>query len=300
MKVLQFTIPVAHDKSVIAQQDELPYFYPHLHRHKEAQVTWILAGEGTLIAGNNMHAFQSGEIYVLGADQPHLFKSSPEYFQAGNKRVIKALTIFFDPNGSLSPLFDLPEMKAFKDFLQQNQQGFKLPAEYADKVSRNMLDIQGTSGPDQMIHFLQLLRILQGIPSKPEPLSASGISPGIRESEGIRISNIYNYILQHYSEDITLDDVAREACMTPQAFCRYFKKHTRHTFISFLNEMRINEACKKLTLNKYESISVVAYKCGFTSITNFNRVFKSVMGNSPRGYLDSYLNKVGGFRVIEE
>jgi AraC-like DNA-binding protein len=37
----------------------------------------------------------------------------------------------------------------------------------------------------------------------------------------------------------------------------------------------------------------VAYKCGFTSITNFNRVFKSVMGNSPRGYLDNYLNKVG-------
>ena len=293
MKVLQFTIPVAHDKSVIAQQDELPYFYPHLHRHKEAQVTWILAGEGTLIAGNNMHAFQSGEIYVLGADQPHLFKSSPEYFQTGNKKAVKTLTIFFDPNGSLASLFDLPEMKLFKDFIQQNQQGFKLPTEYVDKVSHAMLDIQNTSGPDQMIHFLQLLRILQCIPVKHEPLSASGISSGITESEGIRISNIYNYILQRYSEAITLDDVAREACMTPQAFCRYFKKHTGQTFVSFLNGMRINEACKKLTGNKYESISVVAYKCGFTSITNFNRVFKTVMGNSPRGYLDSYLNKVG-------
>ncbi|MDB5023680.1 MAG: helix-turn-helix protein [Mucilaginibacter sp.] len=294
MKVLQFTIPVAHDKSVIAQRDELPYFYPHLHRHKEAQVTWILAGEGTLIAGNNMHAFQSGEIYMLGADQPHLFKSSPEYFQSGSKKGIKALTIFFDPKGSLTSLFDLPELRALKDFLQQHQQGFKLPAECVEKVSANMLDIQRSSGPDQMIHFLQLLRILQGIASKPEPLSAFGISPGITESEGIRISNIYNYLLQHYSQAITLDDVAREACMTPQAFCRYFKKHTRHTFISFLNEMRINEACKKLTGNKYESISVVAYRCGFTSITNFNRVFKNVMGNSPRGYLDSYLNKVGG------
>ncbi|MDB5142737.1 MAG: helix-turn-helix protein [Mucilaginibacter sp.] len=293
MKVLQFTIPVAHDKSVIVQQDELPYFYPHLHRHKEAQVTWILAGEGTLIAGNNMHAFQSGEIYVLGADQPHLFKSSPEYFQSGNKKAVKTLTIFFDPNGSLSSLFDLPEMKVLKDFIQQNQQGFKLPSAYVDRVSRTLLDIQNASGPDQMIHFLHLLKILQGIPFKPDPLSASGISSEITESEGIRISNIYNYILQRYSEAITLDDVAREAYMTPQAFCRYFKKHTGHTFISFLNGMRINEACKKLTGNRYESVSVVAYKCGFTSITNFNRVFKTVMGNSPRGYLDSYLNKVG-------
>jgi AraC-like DNA-binding protein len=292
MKVLQFTIPVAHDKSVITQQDELLYFYPHLHRHKEAQVTWIQSGEGTLIAGNNMHAFKAGEIYFLAADQPHLFKSPPEYFLPENKKIIKALTIFFDPNGSLSSLFDLPEIKVFKDFIQQNTQGFKLPSEYVEKVSRVMLEIKSASGPDLMIHFLRLLRKLQNIQAKPEPLSAFGISPGITESEGIRISNIYNYILQHYSEAITLNDVSREAFMTPQAFCRYFKKHTGHTFISFLNEMRINEACKKLTGNKYESISVVAYKCGFTSITNFNRVFKSVMGNSPRGYLDSYLNKV--------
>jgi AraC-like DNA-binding protein len=240
-----------------------------------------------------MHAFKAGEIYVLGADQPHLFKSAPEYFLPGSKKLIKTLTIFFDPNGSLSAMFDLPEMRSFKDFLHQHTQGFKLPDNLVGKVSRAMLDIQVTSGPDQFIHFLNLLRTLQGIPAKLEPLSAFGVSPGITESEGIRISNIYNYILQHYSEAVTLDDVAREACMTPQAFCRYFKKHTGHTFVSFLNEMRINEACKKLTDNKYESVSVVAYKCGFSSITNFNRVFKSVMGDSPRGYVDSYLNKVG-------
>ncbi len=293
MKVLQFTIPVAHDKSIIAQHDELPHFYPHFHRHKEAQVTWIQAGEGTLIAGNNMHAFKEGEIYLIGADQPHLFKSSPQYFQPGNKKRIKTLTIFFDPNGGLSSLFDLPEMKALKGFIQQHNQGFKLPAEYVENVSRTMLAIQSAAGPDQMIQFLQLLKILFSVKTKPESLSALGNSPGITESEGIRVSNIYNYILQHYSESVMLDDVAREACMTPQAFCRYFKKHTGHTFVSFLNGMRINEACKKLTDNKYESISVIAYQCGFTSLTNFNRVFKSIMGSSPRGYVNSYLNKVG-------
>jgi AraC-like DNA-binding protein len=292
MKVLQFTIPVAHDKNVIVQQDELPHFYPHLHRHKEAQITWVQAGEGTLIAGNNMHTFRSGEIYLLGADQPHLFKSNPEYFHPDNKTVIKTLTVFFDPNGSLASLFSLPEMKGLRDFIQQTQQGFRLPPEYVDKVSHMMIDVQRYSGSDQIICFLQLLGMLHGITPRPESLSPSAISHAITESEGIRISNIYNYILQNYSESITLDDVAREACMTPQAFCRYFKKHTGHTFVSFLNSMRVNEACKKLTENKHESISVVAYKCGFTSITNFNRVFKSVMGNSPRGYLDSYMNKV--------
>jgi len=235
-----------------------------------------------------MHAFNPGEIYYIAADQPHLFKSSPEYFHTENKKRIRALTIFFDPKGSLASLFELPEMKAFKDFISQHTQGFRLPAEYAEKIARAMLDIQSSSGSDQIIQFLQMLRILSGMKTKPEPLSDFGIS-GINEAEGIRISNIYNYILQHYSKAITLDDVAREACMTPQAFCRYFKKHTRQTFIAFLNQTRINEACKKLTSNKFESISVVAYKCGFSSITNFNRVFKSIMGFSPRVYLDNYL-----------
>jgi len=223
MKVLQFTIPVAHDKSVIIQQDELPHFYPHLHRHKEAQITWVQAGEGTLIAGNNMHTFRSGEIYLLGADQPHLFKSNPEYFHPDNKTVIRTLTVFFDPSGSLASLFNLPEMKSLRDFIQQTQQGFLVPAEYVDRVSHIMTDVQKAGGSDQMISFLQLLGVLQGINPRPAPLSPSSISHGITESEGIRISNIYNYILQHYNETITLDDVAREACMTPQAFCRYFK-----------------------------------------------------------------------------
>jgi len=292
MKVLQFTIPVAHDKSIITQQEEMAHFYPHLHRHNEAQVTWIQEGDGTLIAGNNMHSFHAGEIYFLGADQPHLFKSNPEYFSPDSKKKIRALTVFFDPNGRLASLFELPELKSLRDFISHSRHGFKLPSDYVEKVSALMLDIQAASGADQMILFLQLMRVLSSTGNKPEPLSDFNISPGINEAEGIRISNIYNYILQHYSKSITLDDVAREACMTPQAFCRYFKKHTRHTFISFLNEMRVNEACKKLTANRYESISVVAYKCGFTSITNFNRVFKNVTGNSPREYLENYLHKV--------
>jgi hypothetical protein len=63
MKVLQFTIPVPHDKSVIAEKVSLPYHYPYLHRHKEIQITWIQKGEGTLIAGNNMHDYSSGDIF---------------------------------------------------------------------------------------------------------------------------------------------------------------------------------------------------------------------------------------------
>lgn len=298
MKVLQFTIPVAEDKSVITDQVELPYHYPYLHRHKEAQITWIQQGEGTLIAGNNMHDYKPGDIFLIGANLPHLFKSNPEYFKPGNTNGIKALTLFFNPDGALAALFNLPEMKGIKIFLQQHQQGFKIPDQQHQRVTQLMHAVKNTTGPDQLMQFLDLLKSMLAINVKLEPLSSYGDIPAITENEGIRIGNIYNYIMKNYSEPITLEDVAKAAYMTPESFCRYFKKHTGHTFISFLNEIRINEACKKLTAHKFESVSTVAYKCGFKSITNFNRVFKCVIGTSPREYLDNYLSNVSNATKI--
>ena len=292
MKVLQFTIPIPHDKSVIVEKVSLPYHYPYLHRHKETQITWIRQGEGTLIAGNNMHDYAAGDIFFIGANLPHVFKSNPEYLAPDSNKQVEALTIFFNPEGTLAPLFELPEMKPGKMFIQQHQQGFKIPSQLTDKVSQIMIALQHASGTDQLIQFFNLLNSLNNIKTRIDPLSSYGNLPGITENEGIRIGKIYDHIMQHYNESITLDDVAKVAYMTPESFCRYFKKHTGHTFVSFLNEVRINEACKKLIAHKFESINTVAYQCGFNSITNFNRVFRCVTGSSPRDYLNNYNNNL--------
>lgn len=292
MKVLQFTIPLPHDKSVIVEKVCLPHHYPYLHRHKEIQITWIRQGEGTLIAGNNMHDYSAGDVFFLGSNLPHLFKSNPEYFANNTNKQVEALTIFFDPEGTLSSFFDLPEMTQGRIFMQQHQQGFKIPDGSADEISQIMTTLKTASGSDKLVQFLYLLKGLTNLKEKLDPLSTYGNLPGITENEGIRIGKIYNFIMRHYSDPITLEDVAKVAYMTPESFCRYFKKHTGHTFISFLNEIRINEACKRLIAHKFESINSIAYKCGFNSITNFNRVFKYVIGSSPRGYLDTYNNNL--------
>jgi len=70
MKIIQFTIPVAKDKSIHVQEDDLPHFYEHLHRHHEIQITWVISGEGTLVAGNNMQPFSSGDIFIIGGQLP--------------------------------------------------------------------------------------------------------------------------------------------------------------------------------------------------------------------------------------
>lgn len=291
MKPLQFTIPVSAGKTIIVQEDRMPRFYPHLHRHQEAQLMWIRRGNGTLIVDNSMHLFQSDDIFLIAPNQSHVFKNELE--ETVRDEGIHSLSIFFDPEGSLNNVLQLPELKQLDTFFKESKGGFKVPSAYSGEVSAKMTDIQHAANTDQFLHFMSLLQLFSKIIPRPAPLAQVN-NAFITEGEGLRMANIYNYITRHYQREISLDEVATEAHLTPQAFCRYFKKHTGVTFITFLNQMRINEACKRLTSGNFDSVSAVAYHCGFNSITNFNRIFKSIAGNSPREYQAKYLQNIAG------
>jgi AraC-like DNA-binding protein/mannose-6-phosphate isomerase-like protein (cupin superfamily) len=287
MKPLQFTIPVTPDKSVLVQEDKIPQFYPYLHRHKEAQLIWIKKGHGTLIVDNNFYDFLPGDIFLIAPQQSHVFRShvnEPDEY-------VHTLSVFYDPDGALSALLNLPELRPFNSFLKEYQGGFKVPESSTDFISKRMLKIQNSSHSDQIVHFLHLLRSFCKMDPKPTHLAAYNTGM-LSEGEGLRMGKIYNYVLKNYQKPLTLDDVASAAHLTPQAFCRYFKKHTGVTFVAFLNELRVNEACKNLTSGKFDNISSVAYNCGFNSIANFNRVFKHIAGTSPKDYLSRYINNV--------
>jgi len=290
MKVLPFTIAVPYDRTIIVLDEVLPYFYTHLHRHEEVQLTWIINGEGTLIAGSNIHVFRSGDIYLLGSNMPHVFKSEPAYFEPDSGKQVHTITLFFNPYDKLGALFDLPEMKANRLLLQHFKSGFKLPDHLSAGVAQHISKINEAEGIDRLMQFLQLIKSLGGL-GRVGPLTAT-VSYTTSDNEGMRIGGIYNYLLQNFDKPIALDDVASQANMTAHAFCRYFKKHTKHTFIGFLNKIRVNEACKMLLNQPDKGISIIAYSCGFSSITNFNRVFKSVTAKSPRAYMEKYNKSV--------
>jgi AraC-like DNA-binding protein len=291
MKILQFTLPAPDNKTIITKEERLPYFYPHLHRHYEVQLIWIIKGEGTLVADNSMHSFHNNEIYWIGANQPHVFKSEASYLAEDSGKEIETLNIFFNLDRHLASFFSIPEVKNLSQFIKQHNAGFKIPPANVTDIALKMVMVKETSGIEQFIHFIDLLKTLSLL-GDIKPLSSHTKTVNYSEHEGIRIATIYNYIMQNYEKQITLEEVAKLAYMTPQAFCRYFKKHTQHTLVSFINEVRINEACRKLTDNKYESIASIAYDTGFNSITNFNRVFKSVVKKSPKEFLDSYRQNV--------
>ena len=291
MKVIQFTIPVAKDNSIHVQEDDLPHFYEHLHRHYETQITWVISGEGTLIVGNDMQPFSSGNIFIIGANQPHLFKSDATYFDKRRNKRIHSLNIFFNPKGFITSLLEFPEMRSIRKFIDISRHGMQATENNNKIIADYMLKVKNNTAGYRLSAFIELLQLMANLKDW-KYLSAESFEYTISDSEGLRMNDIYQYTMNNYTEDISLEQIAAVVHLTPQSFCRYFKKHTLKTYTNFLNEVRINEACKKLTSKDFESISTIAYQMGFNNVVTFNRVFKSIMKKSPREFMREYAEKI--------
>jgi AraC-like DNA-binding protein/ligand-binding sensor protein len=93
------------------------------------------------------------------------------------------------------------------------------------------------------------------------------------------------YIADHMGEELSLVQVARAVNTSEFYFCKLFRKSTGLTFTDYVARVRI-EAVKQLLLNPHKRVSEAAYEAGFQSLSQFNRVFRRVAGESPSTYRD--------------
>jgi AraC-like DNA-binding protein len=80
------------------------------------------------------------------------------------------------------------------------------------------------------------------------------------------------YILDHYTEPITLDDIAKAAVTSKRSLTRNFREQTGKTVLESIQEMRISQACTLLRAGEMKCAEI-AYEVGFGSVQQFNRVF---------------------------
>lgn len=100
-----------------------------------------------------------------------------------------------------------------------------------------------------------------------------------------KFNNVLEYIDEHYMEDFTLEDIAAAVGFSKYHFSRLFKQYTGFTFCSYICHCRIKVA-EKLLAQPDLSITEIAMKAGFPSISTFNRVFRQQKNCSPTEYRD--------------
>ena len=98
-----------------------------------------------------------------------------------------------------------------------------------------------------------------------------------------QLDSVAQHIQDNFMGDLTLDKLARLACMSRYRFCRAFKEKFSQCFVSYVNSIRMKNA-ENLLRNSRASITEIAFSVGYRNSGHFNRVFKAAYKMSPREY----------------
>lgn len=281
MKALPFKIPKTGYPAILVQVDEDGHFYDTLHKHPEHQITLVTHGEGTLICGEFLGRFVPGDVLFFGSNQPHVFKCDEEYYQYNGGKVVRSVSLFFQTDFLGSKFLELGESSELKKFLNQAGRGIKFSKAIGEEARSLIEGCVYKKGLPLIVNFLNLMLVL--MQEDAPQLMSHDFGPSMSDNEGQRMNAIMQFTLQHFREQIGIDDIASVANMSPNAFCRYFKLRTRKTYLNYLNEIRVAYACQQLQKRKL-SVSQVAHLSGFNNLAHFNRSFKKVMNVTPGKY----------------
>jgi AraC-like DNA-binding protein len=286
-------------KLINAQQDRIfqimkvnePYFYPHWHFHPECEIMLVLEGAGMRFAGDSMERFRPGDLVLFGDKIPHLFRSDKVYYEKDSGVISKAFVVYFDEALLKGEFWNGISFSSLRKLFALSKRGIKFTGKSRSKIKSKLLELDDSKDSlEKMIDLLTVLKLMSES-AEYELLSSDGFTNFIAEDDCERINKVYQFVMDNYTKNPSLEEVAEIACMSPTAFCRFFKSHTNKTYIQFLNEVKIGNACN-LLINNDLSISEICYMTGFNNTAHFNNQFRKILGVTPSEYKHEHIEFV--------
>lgn len=259
-----------------------PYRHNPWHYHPEYELTLIEKGAGTFFVGDHFEPFGNYELVLLGSNLPHEWRSQ---FRNEDKSSDESssLAIHFMTDFMGDRFLNLPEVVPLKTLLKNASLGMKFTnKETIVKVQTYINKMLQLTGLKKMICFLDVMECLSSDPSY-KLLCSPGFTQTFQNMETEKISIVFQYLMKNFKHEISLAEVSDKTCMTPNAFCRWFKKNSGKTFIEYLNQVRTGYS-KKLLQQDNLSVTQIAYEAGFKNISNFNKQFRNIHGITPTEY----------------
>lgn len=273
---------IKHDKkSIIFMEEELAHFVVPWHFHPEIEILLILESSGTTYIGEGFTSFQEGDVAIIGENTPHWWKSDDSIVADENLRM-QSLIIQFPKEIFVNKGYSLPYMDEIVDLISRSERGIWFTGESKKRVAAALRELFTKEGIARVTDLILLLDQMSK-EQEYEYISAGDSTININMSDFERFNKVHGYIIRHFRRRITLEEVARLAKISPTAFCRYFKSHTGKTLACFINEFRVEHACKLLKESDMP-VSKIASDCGFNNMSNFNEQFRKMTGTTPVKY----------------
>ena len=241
------------------------------HYHEYYEIYYLEAGERFHMVEDKLYKMEAGEFIIF---PPYVMHHSYGAENMPFKRVL----LYFSQEEILWPsiLSELREEGGIYKVGIRERQEIHRAMELILKEQKN----PGAYHEEYARGVLNMLLLLIAREERPEKAPE-------RKS---RIGEVIRYIHSHYQEEISLEMLAQMFYVSPYYLCREFKKSTNSTIVRYINVTRIMNAQRKF-METSKNITDISKETGFSNLTHFNRVFKSVTGMSPSQYRRQFVNK---------
>jgi AraC-like DNA-binding protein/mannose-6-phosphate isomerase-like protein (cupin superfamily) len=245
------------------------------HSHTQFEIMLVLNGDGAYRVGEKEYDFSKDDIFVFTSNEAH-------YITKTGDEGIEILNLHFEPRYLFGSSKDsLSEENISVCFVHNADFENKITSE---KIKGYLLGIKaelesGFAESDLVIKSLLNMIIVSLIREH-----------GIAEETKTSRSHIYSvrrameYIEEHFTESITLEEISKKCEMSPNYLSAVFKRIVGISLWDYILSKRIGYALELLSLPERENILETALKCGFNNTANFNKFFKKQVGTTPSQY----------------
>lgn len=250
-----------------------------MHWHPEFEIDYILEGCGDFVLGDEKLTLSAGDILILPPDMLHAVYLTEENFLSYDALVFHSNMLGANSNDRstvdcIHPIIsgttkicnhiphNLPNIDEFKSCVSNIFSSARKNSSHYDLLLKS-----------ELMHLFWLLDGNQQLAKKgaPTPKNSSLIRPALE------------YISEHFSENITVEQLASLLHLSKSHFMSCFKKAVGISAIEYLTQYRINYACEQLILTNLP-IAEISLTSGYDNLSNFNRHFKKIVGQTPKEY----------------
>ncbi|MBE7036779.1 MAG: helix-turn-helix domain-containing protein [Ruminococcaceae bacterium] len=242
------------------------------HWHSEIELMRVLEGELSVTLNNNHFVAQKGDVVFVNSETVH--RATPKDCQY--ECIVFHINFLYMDTHSCRFFI---ESLLNRDYLVTEH--IPRSNKELNKAGNAVFDALKMQSSGYKFRAIAAFYNFFGIIIDSHAYGPSSGNAKLTDDKNIaRLKKILSFIRENFDRPITLENMAQTADMSPKYFGSYFKNMTGKTPIEYLNEYRIEKACRKLTYTD-NSVTEIAFSCGFNDLSYFIKTFKQVKGSSP-------------------
>lgn len=249
------------------------HFDAPFHHHPEIELTQITAGQGQRFIGDVVEPFQPWDTVLIGPQLSHA------WFSDARCRRSTAVVIQFHPDSLGHGLLHAQDMRQIQALLTEAQGGLVISATTAQQIAPPLATLHSLSPARRLATLIEVLDSLCQ-DSNRRCLQATSPVETVSLVDRRRLDDVLRFLHAEHTRPLTLTETAKVASLGPEAFSRFFRRVTGHTFIETLTQIRLATALTHLR-NSTDTIASIAHASGFEDLSNFNRQFRRRYGITP-------------------